>query len=187
MYPTSEVSELNAGNWISTDYFLPAHIRLLERAVNVSEDIISDYFCLTTDYWLKNPYEVKTLKEAGSIDIPERAYAHVLKYGKLFSEKDSGTDNRHLYRILIYDNRILEVTEGRKTVLWPFLVYIMTHELTHIARFTKFKCAVELKDKLTEEKTVHGLTNEILDRAPVSGIEHVIDFFEGKQAETQLI
>ncbi len=187
MDPTSEKVELKAGSWISTDYFLPSHIRLLEKAVNVSEDIISDYFCLTTDYWLKNPYEVKTLKEAGTGDIPERTYAHVLKYGKIFSEKESGTDNRHLYRILIYDNRILEVTEGRETVLWPFLVYIMTHELTHIARFSKFKCPVELEDKLVEEKKVHGLTSEILERAPVSGIGNIIDFFEGKETAGKLI
>ncbi|RUM89049.1 MAG: hypothetical protein DSZ23_03735 [Thermodesulfatator sp.] len=172
---------------ISTRRFLPSHIKLLEKAVNVSEDIISDYFRLTTDYWLRNPYEVLTLKDSGEIYIPEGAYAHLLKYGKIVSEKDSGTDNRHLYRILIYDHRILKVTNGNKAVLWPFLVYVMMHELVHITRFAKFECMASQEDRDLEEEKVHNLTNEILGRVSIAGLGEVIDFFNGKHTQRLLV
>ena len=171
----------------STDYFSPSHLKLLNRAVDVSEEIISDYFSLTTDYWLKNPYEVKTMKEAGEIVIPEGAYAHLMKYGKVVGDKDSGTDDRHLYRIVVYDCRVLEATGGREAVLWPFLVYIMTHELIHITRFARFECMVSLDDKRAEEDRVHDLTSEVLARVPVSGLGDVIEFFDGRHQEQLLV
>jgi len=183
MVPVPERAEMQDCNLISTQHFLPSQIYILERAVNVSEDIISDYFRLTTDYWIRNPYEVKTLKDAGDVDIPEGVYAHLLKYGKVLHEKDSGTDNRHLYRILVYDHRILEVTGGSEPLLWPFLVYVMTHELVHITRFSKFECMVSQEDKTAEEEKVHELTNEILGSVPIAKIGDVIDFFTGKQAD----
>ncbi len=174
---------MQKGRSISAQFFLPSQMSLLEKAVNVSEEIISDHFSLTTDYWIRNPYEVKTLRDSGAVDIPEGAYAHLLKYGKVFSEKESGTDNRYLYRILVYDSRILEVTGGHEMVLWPFLVYVMTHELVHITRFSKFECMVTQEDKAAEEERVHLLTNQILGRVPISKIGDVIEFFEGKHAE----
>jgi hypothetical protein len=168
---------------LNNTYFLPSHLELLDDAVVVSEDIISDHFGLTIGYWAKNPYEVKTLKEVGSVEIPGRAYAHLMKYGNLFDEKVSGADNRQLYRILVYDTRILEVTRGRRDVLWPFFIYIMAHELIHITRFSRFECAVDAEDKFREEKTVHSLTNSVLRPVPISGMVEVIDFFEGKDRD----
>ena len=161
-------------------YFLPSHLELLDDAVVVSEDIISDYFALTVGYWAKNPYEVKTLKEAGPVEIPSGAYAHLMKYGNLFDEKVSGADSKQLYRILIYDPRILEVTKGRENVLWPFFIYIMAHELIHITRFSRFECAVDAEDKCREEEKVHCLTNSVLRPVSISGMTEVIDFFEGE-------
>ncbi len=159
-------------------YFLPSHILLLDDAVRLAEDIISDYFSLTTDYWIRNPYEVRTLRQANTVDTPERVYAHLTKYGKILSQKDSGTDDRYLYRIQIYDHRILEVTQGLKEVLRPFLVYIMTHELVHITRFSRFECLVDKEDKVMEEEKVHNITNKILSRVPIPRLGDIIEFFK---------
>ncbi len=171
----------------SRDFFLPSHIQLLEKAVMVAEDIISNFFHLTTDYWVRNPYEVKTLKDTGTIDIPEGVYAHLMKYGKRFCQKDSGTDYRDLYTIQVYDHRVLKATGGKESVLRPFLVYIMTHELVHITRFAKFECLISKEDKAAEEEKVHGLTNEILSKVPISGLGDIIDFFQSKEAATVIV
>ncbi len=174
---------MQAVNRIHGELFLPSHINLLDQAVTVSEDIVSDYFRLTTDYWLKNPYEINTLKHAEPTEIPRDAYAHLMKFAKPLCKKDSGADDSCMYRITIYDNRVLAVTGGIERVLWPFFVYILAHELIHIARFARFECTADEENKRAEEEKVHDLTNEILTNAPVSGLKTVVDFFTGEQVQ----
>ncbi len=162
-------------------YFQPVHIELLSHAVSMSEEIVSEYFSLTTEYWRKNPYEVKTLREERFLSLPHGVYAHLEKYGNNWDEKYYGADHRCLYRILVHDKRVLKTTGGRPPLIWPFFLYIMTHELIHMVRFAKFECAACIDDKEEEEKKVHVLTDNVLKRIKVPNIDVIIDFFNGKQ------
>ncbi len=161
--------------------FQPIHLSILSEAVSLSEEIISDRFGLTTEYWLKNPFEVKTLKDEWPVRLPKGVFAHLEKYGNNWYEKFFGKDTQCLYKVLIVDYRVLKVTGGNNTIMMPFLLYIMTHELIHMVRFSRFECAVCIEDKTEEEDKVHLLTESVLSRVKMANLDLVIDFFNGKR------
>jgi len=162
-------------------FFQPVHLEMLGNAVALSEEIISDSFGLTTDYWLKNPFEVKTLRDEAHEEVPKGVYAHLKKYGNNWWEKFCGRDTRCLYKIIVLDPRVLETTGGEPPVMMPFFLYIMTHELIHMVRFARFECAATIKDKTEEEKRVHLLTEKVLEKVKIPNLDLVIDFFNGKK------
>ncbi len=162
-------------------FFQQAHLEILSNTVALSEEIISDCFGLTTDYWLRNPFEVRTLKDEKRMTLPRGVYAHLEKYGNDWREKFYGKDTRCLYRIVVLDPRVLETTGGREAVIRPFLLYIMTHELIHVVRFSRFECAVSVEDKTEEEGKVHLLTQSVLKGVKIPNLDLVVDFFKGEK------
>ncbi len=158
-------------------FFNPAHLHLLDEAVGISEEMASDFFALSTRYWLRHPYEVKTLGEVGRDDHPGDAFAQLFLYGVRPGEKRLGTDATTLYRISLNDMRILEVVEEEELRLLPFLVYLLTHELVHIVRFGSFRAMPFSEERCKEERMVHGLTREILEKPGISGMKKVLDRF----------
>jgi hypothetical protein len=62
-------------------YFEPDHVKVLDEAISISEDVISDYFSVSGDHWVRNPYEVRTLREVSSWEYPGEAFAHLVRYG----------------------------------------------------------------------------------------------------------
>ena len=161
-------------------YFQPSHLKILSQAVALSEEIISDSFRLTSSYWVRNPYVVKTLKGERPDRFPKGVYAHLEKYGNNWQDKSCGKDSRNLYRITILDPRVLEVTRGNHGLIMPFLLYIMTHELIHIVRFGRFEFAANVAEKSAEEEEVHNLTEKVLKDVQIPRLDEVIEFFNGK-------
>jgi hypothetical protein len=55
--------------------------------------------------------------------------------------------------------------------LFPLLLYVITHELVHVVRFSQFLALFEAcgKEQAEEEARVHQLTQEIL--APLNFLE----------------
>ena len=47
-------------------YFHADHVKVLDEAISISEDVISDYFSVSGDHWVRNPYEVRTLRDVSS-------------------------------------------------------------------------------------------------------------------------
>jgi hypothetical protein len=73
--------------------------------------------------------------------------------------------------------------EKDKTLfLDPFLLYILTHELVHVARFLRFEHRYENVGEanltLAEERRVHALTYSILRRISIPGLSKVFLFYE---------
>lgn len=156
-------------------YFLKEHIDILDKSSAIAEEIISDFYAFSSTHWMRHPYEIKTLKESSCMDFPERAYAHLLRYDRPVSEKMSGGDSRELYRIFLHDHNILDVTcAGRRSRLLPFMVYIFTHELVHIARFSRHHCSLLSEEKEQEEKIVHTITRNMLAGIGIKGLEKVL-------------
>lgn len=63
--------------------------------------------------------------------------------------------------------------------LYPFCLYIITHELIHIVRFSKFLQNFDASptEKLDEEKRVHKNTHKILNQVQVAGLLPVLEFY----------
>jgi hypothetical protein len=163
---------------MQTRYFEPDHVKVLEEAISISEDVISDYFSLSSNHWVRNPYEVRTLREVSSWEYPGKAFAHLVHYGKNITQKQSGRDSLKFYRICLNDHNILDQTSGGKRErLLPFLVYIITHEFVHIMRFSRYYCHPEFNDRGKEEQKVHLATRNILTRIGIRGLDAVLKRF----------
>ena len=159
-------------------YFGLDHIKVLDEAILISEDIINDHFSLSFNHWVKNPYEVKTLREVKSWECPGKAFAHLVHYGKNITQKQSGRDSRKFYRICLHDHNILDQTsEGKRDKLFPFLIYVITHEFIHIMRFSRYYCHPEFDDRNEEEQKVHLATQDILTPVGVRGLDAVLERF----------
>jgi hypothetical protein len=163
---------------MQTRYFHADHVEVLDEAISISEDVISDYFSVSADHWVRNPYEVRTLREVNSWEYPGEAFAHLCRYGKNITQKQSGRDSRKFYRICLHDHNILGQTSGGKRErLFPFLIYVITHEFVHIMRFSRYFCHPEFDDHNEEEQKVHLATQDILTPVKVMGMDAVLDRF----------
>ena len=163
---------------MQTRYFRPENVKVLDEAICISEDVVTNYFSISTNYWLRNPYEVKTLKEVSWLEYPGEGFAHLVSYGKKLTQKQSGRDIQKFYRICLHDHNILEQTSGgKRQILFPFLIYVITHEFVHIMRFSCFFCHPEIDDHNEEEQKVHLATQDILTPVRVRGMDAVLDRF----------
>ncbi len=159
-------------------YFLPEHMDVLNASAEIAEDIISDFYAFSLSHWVRHPYEIKTLREVQSVEFPEGAYAHLLRYDCPLSEKMSGRDSYELYHICLNDHNILKETGGgKRDRLLPFMVYVLSHELVHIARFSRHHCNFHFPEKAREEKIVHTITHDMLEGVPISGLDRVLERF----------
>jgi hypothetical protein len=160
--------------------FTEKDMSVVDESLHIAEDIISDFFSVTSNHWLMNQYEVRTM-----VDITDHAvfqetgwFAHLLRYSRPVSEKNSAVDNLDFYRICLNDSKILGFTEnGRPDRLLPFLIYVLTHELVHIIRFSRFYCCPDVYDRREEEITVHAITRDILSKRRIDGMRSTLDFF----------
>ncbi len=64
------------------------------------------------------------------------------------------------YKIVLYEDHILSKVKRHNLSLFHFVLYILTHELIHIKRFSTFPALFYLQgdEKEEEEKLVHRLT-----------------------------
>ncbi|HID98486.1 MAG TPA: hypothetical protein EYP57_09935 [Thermodesulfobacteriaceae bacterium] len=162
--------------------FGPDHLDIIEEAVSISEEVACDYFSALAGRWIRYPYEICTLRDVCDEEHPVNAFAHLVWYGTYLMDKQSGKDSREFYRICLNDPNILDHTSGgRPDRLLPFMIYVITHELVHITRFSTYNFHPGREDKTREEEKVHCITGEILAPVRISGLDRVLDRFKGHQ------
>ena len=91
-----------------------------------------------------------------------------------------GSSAYDFYKICIQDHAILEVLMTHPEMeLYPFTLYVVTHELVHIVRFSRFLQNFDASavEKIEEERRVHGITHEILGPVKSHGLGNVLDFY----------
>lgn len=152
-----------------TRYFTKEQIDIVHEASDMAEEFVLLHFGINWEEWKSCLYDLKTQKFQSQNERTDRALAQVCKYG--YSAPAGFDKSEHdFYSICLQDHLILETAENRGGIilLAPLLLYISTHELIHVIRFTRFKLEfdVEKQVKAKEEKEVHNLTYNVL--APVS-------------------
>jgi len=151
--------------------FHPQHKELLKEAVVIAEEETSEFFKLTPGHWLKARYDILTLESLCQEEISPHALAQLAKYGGRPQDRQLTSALFDFYRICLQDHNILKAVEhcGELRLL-PLLVYVLTHELVHIVRFSRFLARFEATEgeKRQEEEQVHLLTRKIL--APLNFI-----------------
>jgi hypothetical protein len=154
--------------------FDTADLKVVEQARQRAEELIGDFYMLAPREWERMHYEVCTLEDLAPEEICDRAFAQVLCYDCVKYSGATILNHHDLYRICLQDHRILQaagcgISGSTKLPLEPMLLYVITHELVHVVRFSQRLQRVDLAQELRpqEELSVEETTRRVLQ--PVSG------------------
>jgi hypothetical protein len=160
-------------------YFNKKQLGILGDALDIAEDMTSNYYRLSLSHWKRNPFDVKTLSNLLGEDIKDNAFALLKKYmAPGNGEREPIYKGRELYLICLQDHQILQALQrDRYLKLLPLLSYILTHELVHIVRFCKFNARFDTQEensRTKEEKVVHQTTYEILKGLSLPNLSYIL-------------
>ncbi|MBU1208257.1 MAG: hypothetical protein KKH04_15230 [Proteobacteria bacterium] len=137
------------------------------EALEIAESLAEDYFQVNLGNLGQFPYDLQTLANLQSQEKTRRALAQVCKYewSKRTPPLKRGT--KEFYRICLQDDKILDTVRTETSslsLLKSLLLYIVTHELIHVVRFSMAPQRFFLRpeEKRAEEKDVHRMTYELL-------------------------
>ena len=164
-------------------------IRIINDSVDLAEELVSNHYKMSASQWLRPKYDVKTLADLTPEETVHGPFAQIIRYAGKRADTSLGSTTYDLYKICLQDHSILRaLRESPELRLFPFALYIVTHELIHIVRFSKFLQRFDASDeeKLAEEFRVHQNTHTILSKIQVSGLAIILryygkwhDFLEG--------
>jgi hypothetical protein len=162
-------------------YFHPDHKELLQDAAGLAEEVTSDFFKLGPSHWRRARYDILTLEGLSREEISPHAHALVAKYRGNPHDRALPSASFDFYRVCLQDHNILKAHRARGDLaLFPLLLYIVTHELVHIVRFSQFLALFEASpaQKLEEEERVHRLTRKILEPLNQNDMPPVMRYYE---------
>ena len=160
--------------------FNPAQIKVVNQAVTMAEELVSNSFKMSANEWLRPRYDVKTVMELTTKEIVDEPFAQIVRYQGKRKGSDLGSESYDFYKICIQDHNILRAIKQYPNLsLMPFCLYIVAHELIHIIRFSKFLQNFEASkdEKMAEEKRVHRITHDILAKVQLPDMDHVLEFY----------
>jgi len=160
--------------------FNAQQLEIVNNAVAMAEELVSNYYKMSSSQWLGPRYDVKTLAELTPAEIIDGPFAQIIRYRGRRRDTSLGSATYDFYKICLQDHTILAaMQESGEIELFPFVLYIITHELIHIVRFSKFLQHFEASDaeRLEEEQRVHRRTHEILSSIRLPGLDRVLSFY----------
>ncbi|MGQ9689219.1 MAG: hypothetical protein ACUVXF_10595 [Desulfobaccales bacterium] len=166
---------------MAREYFREQHREPLREALVVAEEMTSDYFKLSSRHWLRARYDISTLAQLREEEISSHALALVAKYDGYPCGRLLKSLSFDFYRICLQDHNILKTLAAQRELrFFPFLCYILTHELIHIVRFSKFEARFDAgpEERHAEEGRVHRLTWEILAPLNFLDLGPVIKYYQ---------
>jgi hypothetical protein len=106
---------------------------LVFRALDEAEERTSGYYCIPPFRWEQLRYDLLTRADQGWESIPEFMLARVRRLQQLNRSRPFD-----FYRIELNDRSILAAAKRENLIrdLYPFLVYILTHEMVHLVRLS---------------------------------------------------
>ena len=160
--------------------FSKDEIRVINNVVSMAEELVSNHYKMSASEWLRPKYDVKTLVDLAPGEIVHGPFAQIVRYEGHRRDTPLGSAVFDYYKICLQDHAIYATLEQMADIkLFPFCLYIITHELIHIVRFSKFLQSFDASssEKLSEEKRVHENTHQILHQVQVAGMVEVLDFY----------
>jgi len=162
------------------DTFDSKETATVNAAVALAEELVSDFYKMSATEWLHPKYDVKTLGELSDTEIVDGPFAQVIRYEGQLKDTSLGSNTYDFYKICLQDHTILATLADRSDLkLYPFILYIVTHELIHIVRFSKFlqNFDASAEEKIEEEKRVHEYTHDILNPLQLDDLNFVLEFY----------
>ena len=160
--------------------FSPEQIEIVTRSTSIAEELVSDYYKMSTSQWLRSVYDIKTLADLAPEEIVLGPYAQIIRYEGKPRKGALGSSSYDFFKICIQDHAILSTLDRfSRIMLPPFSLYILTHELIHVVRFLKFlqNFSASPREAWNEEKRVHNATREILKNLRIPGLKPVLSFY----------
>lgn len=160
--------------------FTPRQLNLVAQALDEAEKCTTRYYCIPPFRWQRLSYDVVTSADAAWKPLPESALAEVLCLHRNVREPSDGHEDE-FYRIQLNDAGILTTFQRDRVSyrLFPFLIYILTHEMIHLvrlssilghSRFATMQCRAE-------EARVRRITRQVLTGSGLEGLGPVLDRF----------
>ncbi len=162
--------------------FNKEELETANRAFEVAEDLVSDYYKISSNVLVNSGYDIRTLSELDPREIVFGPAAQVMRYKRYTSNSFLRSQSYDLYRVCIQDHTAISILESNPDMkLFYFLLYVTTHELVHVFRFMKFSqnFTASLNEVLREETRVHEETHNILFRVDDVNIKSVFNFYDG--------
>lgn len=160
--------------------FSRQQIKIVNQTVSLAEELVSNHYKMSASQWLRPKYDVKTLVDLTPEEIVHGPFAQIVRYEGHLKDTALGSGVFDYYKICLQDHAIHAALQDSPSMnLFPFCLYIISHELIHIVRFSKFLQSFDAspQEKLTEEKRVHENTHQILKQINVSGMSAVLEFY----------
>jgi len=162
------------------DCFTAGQLEVVNEAARMAEELVSNHYKMSTHQWLQRRYDIRTLADLSDEEIVSGPFAQILRYEGIHRDQSLGSAVYDLYKICLLDHAIRRaLKEHPRLQLLPFVLYIITHELIHIVRFSSFQQYFNApeEERVAEEKRVHAKTHEILQPVRVAGLETVLEFY----------
>jgi hypothetical protein len=135
------------------------------ETLEMAETLTENHFQVDLEDSEKFPYDLQTLAYLKGMEKTHRALAQICKYEYRKKHFPLANEGKEFYRICLQDDKILGLAQADGfPLLKPLLLYVITHELIHVVRFSMDpqKFHLEPKDKGQEEADVHRMTYELL-------------------------
>jgi len=161
--------------------FEAEEIAVLAQAIDASEELISDFYKLSTSEWKRYRYDIQSLSDLGKEEVTDAAFAQIRRYLKRPGDRTRGSEPGDYFKICIQDHVIRRaVKRDRGIGLFPLTAYIVTHELIHVVRFAKFLQRFDsiAAEQGAEEMRVHALTYNLLQKTRLQGLPEVLAAFK---------
>lgn len=160
--------------------FAPEQLSVVTHAVGIAEELVSNHYKMSASQWLRPKYDVRTLAELEPPEIVDGPFAQIIRYQGQPKAASLSSSTYDFYKICLQDHAILTALRHNPELqLLPFTLYIITHELIHIVRFSKFLQGFEASadERLAEEQRVHARTHDVLIGLKLPGLSDVLRFY----------
>jgi hypothetical protein len=142
--------------------FSPPQRSLVFRALGEAEERTAGYYCIPPFRWERLRYDLLTRIDHGWEPLPEPMLARVRCLQSVHTNRPFD-----FYRIELNDGSILEAAEREDLTkhLYPFFVYILTHEMVHMVRLSSILDFKPYNSDLcdeSEECRVQSISRSIL-------------------------
>jgi len=160
--------------------FSAAQKGVVNNSVALAEELVSEHYKMSASQWLRPKYDVQTLANLSPAEIVHGPFAQVIRYQGRRKNASLESSAYDFYKICLQDHSILAAMQSSgRLKLFPFVLYIVTHELIHIVRFSRFlqNFNASPAEMLAEEARVHENTHAILQSLPIKNLPPVLEFY----------
>ena len=168
-------------NKINLAAFSDEQLKVITESAAMAEELVSNHYKMSASQWLRRRYDFKTLADLAPEEIVSGPFAQIIRYEGKKNDQSLGSSSYDFYKICLQDHEIIAtLVDSNDLKLFPFALYITTHELIHIVRFSKFLCnfVASTQEKMMEEARVHEKTRALLSSTSISDMAGVLKFYE---------